>query len=264
MAGFLLSDAELHGLIDGQIEVHHRADILRRAAASTIDRERIGSWQSQCELIRAAFQSVDREPLPSALDLRAPARLHAVPPSRTSAFLDDAPPIVAAGRSRNRLILPSLAALIAAAGLVATWLAGGFSLAYPDAASPDEVLARRTSGENPAVPIDGMAIQTPSAMPTATIPDLTTLGFTLTEAEVQTGEPSSMLFHYRNAGFQQITLGVSRSDQTLPPADASRPVSVGKSLVWHVGTRAYALAGDLQRDQLRALVPVVRDLALDE
>lgn len=259
MTGYLLSDAELHGLIDGQIEVHHRADILRRAAASPSDRERIGSWQSQCEMIRAAFQGIDREPLPSVLDLRAHARLHAVTPIRASLPNDDAPPIVTAERRRMRLLMPGLTASVAVVGLLATWFAGGFSLSVPEPVSADEMLAQRTAGATGS----GAAstIQTPMA--TSAIPDLASIGFALTGADVQPGDPASMVFRYRNAGSEQIALGVACSDK--PPAvTASRAALVGEALVWHAGRRTYALAGNLRPERLKALLPAVRDLALDE
>ena len=255
MAGFLLSDSELHGLIDGQIEVHQRADILRRAAASTVDRERIGSWRSQCELIRAAFQGVDREALPSSLDLRTPAKLHALLPA-----LDDAPPIVIAKQRRGRLMLPSLAALVAAAGLATTWLAGGFTLATPEPDTPDRALARRVASGSAA----GPAVLPPSALPTATIPDLTSLGFALAGAELQAGEPTAMVFRYRNAAAEQITLGIARSDDARGTAATPRAAPVGSALVWHAGLRTYALAGTMRPERLRILFPSVRDLSLDE
>ena len=270
MDGFLLSDAELHGLVDGQIEMHQRTDILRRAAASAADRQRIGSLQSQCDLIRAAFQGIDHEPLPSSLDLRAPARLHAVAPqcaavTRAATILDDAPPIVVAKPWRSRRALPLLAALVATGGLAATWLAGGFSLAFPEAASPDEVLARRVADGTAAGPTASpSSASRPSPLPTETIPALAPLGFALTGAELQAGEPASMVFRYRNAAAEQITLGVARSAAPSNIEEARRAAPVGTTLVWHAGTRTYALAGTLRPERLHALFPAVRDLSLDE
>ncbi len=266
-----LSDAELHGLVDGQIEVHRRADILRRAAGSVADRERIAAWQGQGDLIRDAFQGVEREPLPSALDLRAPARLHALPLGRPTVASEQMPIASEPDRKRVRLLAPSLTVLVAACGVAATWFAGGFSAGVPQAvpASFEDVVAHRTSGVL-TTSDEGVNIE-PTAMPTAAIPDLTPLGFTLTGAEAQIGEPVSLVFRYRNAAAEQVAIGVARTNagagQRTLGAGRSIPgkaMPVGDALVWHAGNRTYALAGTLGPERLRTLLGSLRDLALEE
>ncbi len=67
-----VSEAELHGFIDGDMERGRREAVQAFLAASPEDAARVKTWQRQNETIRAAFAAVETGPLPWSLP-RAPA-----------------------------------------------------------------------------------------------------------------------------------------------------------------------------------------------
>ena len=252
-----LSETELHGLVDGHIANGRRGDLLRRAAASPSDRERIASWQDQNDLIRATFRSVEREPVPPTLDLRTPARFQSVPPAEVATAV--VPGTVAvAGRPepRRRVVGTLFTTLIVAGGLVGAW-AIGESHGRPVAGAPiEDDLSRRAVVALGADP-GGAATTEAVSMPTTSIPDLSAAGFWLSRAELQRREPVSLVFHYRNAASERIAIGVARTN--------AEPAAQGDDVVvWRKGTRAYAVTGTLRRDRLRSIAAALRGRVLAE
>ena len=269
-----LSEAELHGLVDGQIEAERRADVLRRAAKSVIDRERIEAWQGQAELIRAAFRGIDKEVVPPALDLQPPVRLLCLPPALAarSEAADVAPlTVVVSDRPKMwRLAVAGLTVLVVGGGLFVTarvsgmWPSGHFAMQSKSAellsGTVEDVLAGRTAGALAAT-LESSAPAKPVAMPTTSIPDLTSIGFTLSGAKSQVGELVSLVFRYRNAADEQIVIGVARA-----PGEWRQgvPGAFDDVVVWRVGGKAYAIGGTLRPDRLRAIAASLRDEAIEE
>jgi len=67
-----VSDEELHGFVDGEVEPGRRDAILRFLSASPADAARVESWRRQNETIRAAFARVEAEHVPSFLSFAPP------------------------------------------------------------------------------------------------------------------------------------------------------------------------------------------------
>lgn len=244
----VLSDADLHGLVDGHIDPDRRANVLRRAAASQRDRELIEAWQDQNDMIRAAFAGVEREPLPRSLDLRTPPQLHVIPLAAPAAATSAKP-----APWRNMAVAAATVAMVVA-GLAGSWYIAGLPAddeRGPTARVTDEerVLANRTVGALAFNETDG-SITAPVAEPppTAAIPDLSNAGFTFIGAQTRGVSPKSVIFLYRNALDDRVAIGVSRAVE----GDAA-PVERTGGYIWHRRNVAYAIFGTVGGQRLRAL-----------
>ena len=262
-----LSEAELHGLVDGQLESDRRADVLRRLAMSPVARALVDSWQEQNELIRTAFGDIEREPLPASLDL-APPRLHCVPAVRPGPLL---PVNVDQKSARNRRIAAGLATLVLmTAGLGGSWFLMG-STGKDQAVAGPKVLGttEATLAERVVTALDLDVRSTPRParrqgaslvagnLPTTAIPDLWTAGFSLTSAEADATEPAALVFHYRNGGAEHVVISVARDarDGTAAP-----PARIGATFSWHHRDTTFAIAGTIAPERLRAIaVALQRD-----
>ncbi len=78
-----VSDAELQGFVDGELDRRRREAVQAFLAASPADAARVETWRRQNELIRAAFDSVE-SPLPWSLPL-APGPGGVAAPGRADA-----------------------------------------------------------------------------------------------------------------------------------------------------------------------------------
>ncbi|WP_026606213.1 anti-sigma factor family protein [Methylocapsa acidiphila] len=67
-----VTDEDLHGLVDGELEPRRRDFVLRFLASSPADAARVESWRRQNETIRAAFARVETEAPPDSLLLAPP------------------------------------------------------------------------------------------------------------------------------------------------------------------------------------------------
>lgn len=250
----LLSDADLHGLVDGHIGADRRADVLRRAAASPRDRALIESWQDQNDLIRAAFAGVENEPLPRALDLRTPPQLRAVP------LVTGAPPAAAKAPRWGRIAVTMATATVVAAGLAGSWyVAASPSDGGPAPFAGATVSARATDGERMLadrtvaalafgetdVP-QGAAIAEPP--PVAAIPDLSQAGFTFTGAEARGLSPKTVIFRYRNGRDERVAIGARRAS-----GDDSEPAQHDGGFTWNSRHVTYAVYGTVGPERLHAI-----------
>lgn len=250
----LLSDADLHGLVDGHIDADRRADVLRRAAASPRDRALIEAWTDQNDLIRAAFATF--EPVPRALDLRTPPQLHAVP---LAALVSPAVAKPARWRQLGGTLL-TMAAV--AAGLVGSWYVSGLSNeeARPTVAQAapapveDRMLADRTMAAlafgEAEMPVAAVVAEPP---PTAAIPDLSGAGFTFTGAEARGVSPKSVIFRYRGSGGERVAVGAIR----VAGGD-SEPARRDGGFTWRRLGVAYAVFGTVAPERLSAIASALR------
>ena len=247
-ASSLLSDADLHGLVDGHIDADRRADVLRRAAASPRDRALIETWQDQADLIRAAFAGIEREPLPSSLDLRAPPRLHAVP------LLASPPQAVARRRTWRRSLGAAATTVAVGIGLAGSWYVAGLpaaGLRTPGLPTPgeermlvDRTVAALAFGEADA-PFQVATAEPPT---TTAIPDLSNAGFTFTGAEARGVSPKSLIFRYRNADGERVAIGAARTQ-----GDDSSPVPRDNGFTWRNGRVVYSVFGTVASERLGAI-----------
>jgi anti-sigma factor RsiW len=254
-----ISAADLHGIVDGHLDADRRADILRRVAASSADRALIESWQDQNDLLRSAFRDVEREPLPTVLDLsRAPiftSGNSAIPSDRRAEAHHDG-----SGRLKTRLVAGGVVTLCLVAAIASILSFAGPSTTDPVVeahlrGSVDEALSVQAlsalldeTGES------GTAKPTPARaaagdLPMTTIPDLKQAGFGLTLAETSTA-PAALVFHYENAAADHVTISVARATQATQD---QTPARRGETFGWHKGGNAYAIAGTMAPDEVRAL-----------
>ena len=265
----LLSEAELHGLVDGHVAPERRADILYRMAASAPDRERVATWQEQGDLIRDLFRGVEREALPSSLDLRTPTYVIAAGGggrSASAAIAGDRPDLTAADGAfrRWRRLEIAATALIISAGLASAWVASASwqSSRAPTASTShsfEESLAKRAIAALAIAVPAALPIGDRTAMPTTSIPDLSAFGFAFRRAEALSGAP--MIFHYSNAAAEQIAIAVTRAPRGRPDGVAT---TLDDAFVWHSGARAYSMVGNLARERLRPVVVSLRGSTVDE
>ncbi|HYP58477.1 MAG TPA: hypothetical protein VEQ35_09365 [Beijerinckia sp.] len=81
MNGFRpVTDEDLHGFVDGDIEPRRRMAVQAFLATSPADEARVETWRRQNEMIRAAFARVETEPVP--LSLTAVANQRADPATK--------------------------------------------------------------------------------------------------------------------------------------------------------------------------------------
>src|SRR2546430_15635081 len=69
MPGPPVSEAELHGFVDGDMDRGRREAVQAFLAASPGDAARVETWRRQNEAIRAAFAPVETGPLPWSFPL---------------------------------------------------------------------------------------------------------------------------------------------------------------------------------------------------
>jgi anti-sigma factor RsiW len=69
MRGPPVSEAELHGFVDGDLDRGRREAVEAFLAASPADAARVETWRRQNESIRAAFAAIETGPLPWSLPL---------------------------------------------------------------------------------------------------------------------------------------------------------------------------------------------------
>ena len=259
----LLSEAEVHGLVDGRLDGDKRSDVLRRLAASPADRQRVEAWQDQNELIRSAFASIEKEPLPVALIPTTPS---------VSAIAPGDLPIKAAvpAPARFRMAASVAAVFIVAFGLGGLWL----MLETGDRNEPSSRLTLRSSLDDTLADRADAALDRETAaaapaaaaidaLPTTDIPDLSAAGFAFASAEASVSEPPALLFHYRNAAAERVVVGVSRAPRS-PEAPGEEPVRggttpwpVAKTVKWQRGPNTYAIVGTVAPDQLRVIAALL-------
>ncbi len=268
-----LSEAELHGLVDGRLDAVRRTELLQRVAASPFDRERVASWQEQGDLLRAAFRGVEREVLPAELDLRSPpARVYSLPARGASQDAPDSmPPVRASAPGRTawrRLTVYAVATTVAAlcVGSGTAWIVGASppvaeATVQPERDTPDAVLALRTLAALGGTS-GGQGTAGSAALPTTLIPDLTTSGFAFSGAEPQGSEPASIVFRYRNAAAEQVVVGVARVARDDRRGTPSQPAA--GVYAWRSGARTFAVAGTLPRERLRAIAVLLKGDTIDE
>ena len=257
MAAEVLSEADLHGLVDGNLDADRRADVLRRAAASPRDRALVEAWQDQNDLIRAAFAGVEHEPIPSTLDLRRPPQLHAMP----------LPALEVGAQPPRWRRAGGLAAtiVVVTAGLAGSWFIAGrpddpvASIALaPVVGSADlgeRMLADRTMSALAFGEIDPATPSGPAEPPpTSSIPDLSSAGFTFLGAEARGISPRYVVFRYRDRADGRIAIGMAHADiGDVPPARREA------GFTWRSGRISYAVFGTVSTERLRAVVGSLHD-----
>ena len=72
-AGLPVSEADLHGYVDGQLPAWRYGEVERYLASHADDRARVETWRRHKEMLNRLLDPVLHEPLPARLPLRRPA-----------------------------------------------------------------------------------------------------------------------------------------------------------------------------------------------
>ena len=128
-----VSEPELHGFVDGDMDRDRRAAVQAFLAASPGEAARVETWRRQNETIRAAFAPIETEPLPWSLPLAPGAEGAAVTGHAAEGQAEASGPHAWRARWFARLIGLSFASGALLAGSAA-YLAGFVNA--PEAAPP--------------------------------------------------------------------------------------------------------------------------------
>ncbi len=280
-----VSDEELHGFVDGEIEGERRAAIADFLASSPVDAARVESWRRQNEIIRAAFARVEGEPALSFASLPPPAAKNILASRLLSGGEEQsqndaartkiwASAVVKFWRDRRqaRWLIGAFAGGMIAATLGA-WIffdrshlptAGALDTAAPAA---DDIFVQRTQSAllafAPQKPANAAGIAPLSRQPSQAalvVPNLSAAGLTLVGVRVAPGPAGGMFcFFYAKNDDSPVGLCAERDEGSGAPgfhaagrASSSSPAS-SAAIVWRQNNAKYALAGALPEAELRNL-----------
>ncbi len=251
-----ITDEDLHGFVDGELQAERRSAVEAHLANSPVDAERVENWRRQGEITRAAFARVEAEPPPSSILLPSPPRKHMfLCPLRSGAGqnLDGSQNDLARGPGwRNaagawgglaqRRARAALFAIGAGAALTGAFFAGGLhapeiaanihtpaATASGAAASDDRLAARTLSAltafdpQTRAKPADAASGSSPAhSQTTLVVPNLSSAGLTLigvSPAPIIAGEAADnmLCLFYAKATEPTVALCIARDDKGGAP-----------------------------------------------
>jgi len=264
-----VSEAELHGFVDGDIDRGRREAVEAFLAASPEDAARVETWRRQNETIRAAFAPVATGPLPWSLPL-APnaARVVAMGPG-AGGHAEASGSRAWRERWFARLIGLSFAsgALLAAG---AAYLAGRMNAPEPPSsegqtpAAMNEPFVTRAMAALQAFEPPRAAARSPNSdgpgQDTAApiLPNLPVEGLQLAGVRAMPGEQGQMsCLFYARPGAANIALCVEKAvdpDETVARTAGNFPAA---AIHWRQRGANYALVGALPEAGLRSLAEAV-------
>jgi anti-sigma factor RsiW len=262
-----VSEAELHGFVDGGLDRGRRRAVLAFLADSPADAARVETWRRQNEWIRAAFASLDTPHSPSPLpgvtarggrqdDVRAATKI----------WLE---------RWFAQLIgLAFAGGVVLTAGVTAVYFAEraalpqGVTLTSSDVsvAPADEAFAAlsikalQTSGPPPAAGLSAKEKRQAHNLAAPLLPNLPAAsGLKLSGVRAMPGEQGQMLcLYYTRPDAGTLALCAEKTpgpSETEARLSGSYPAA---AISWRQKGANYALAGALPAPELRALADSVR------
>ena len=267
-----MSEAELHGFVDGDMDRGRREAVQAFLAASPADAARVETWRRQNETIRAAFAPVEPGPLPWSLPLAPGAEGVAATGHAAGGQAEASGSHAWRARWFARLIGLSFAsgALLAAS---AAYLAG--RVTAPDAAPPssegptpagmnDTFVTRAMSALRAFEPPPGAVRLSPNSegpgQDTAApiLPNLPVEGLKLAGVRAMPGEQGQMsCLFYARPDAANIALCVEKAvDQSDTVAHAAGNFP-SAAIHWRQRGANYALVGALPEAGLRSLADAV-------
>ncbi|WGJ13976.1 hypothetical protein QEV83_15085 [Methylocapsa sp. D3K7] len=255
-----VSEAELHGFVDGGLEHGRRAAVSAFLAASPADAARVDTWRRQNEAIRAAFAPVPAPPLPwswSQSQTRGAGGLaERICPASGISWRE---------RWSGRLI-----GLAFAGGVLLTACADYFTN-HAGPVDPDAPLAAGTSEAFTAQALSALKAFGPppatqrlspgGAQPVAApiLPALPAAGQTLAAVRTMPGEQGQMLcMFYTRKAYGTITLCAEKTPGPIAAAPRVSGDYPSAAITWRQSGANYALAGAISEAELRALADAVR------
>jgi anti-sigma factor RsiW len=267
-----VSEAELHGFVDGDMDRGRREDVQNFLAASPGDAARVETWRRQNETIRAAFAPVETGPLPWSFPLAPGAKGEAATGHAAGGRAEARASYSWRARWFARLIGLSFAsgALVTAS---AAYLAGRMNA--PEAATPssegptpvgmnDAFVTRAMSAlrafEPPPAAVrlspnsDGPGQDTAAPI----LPNLPVEGLKLAGARAMPGEQGQIsCLVYARPDKTNIALCVEKAGdpgESVPRVSGNFPSA---AIHWRQRGANYALVGALPEAGLRSLADAV-------
>jgi anti-sigma factor RsiW len=251
-----VSEAELHGFVDGGLDRGRREAVQAFLAASPADAARVETWRGQNDKIRAAFASVEAIPPPWPSP-HAPGAGGAAPAGREPK---------GSGQSKVRAPTPmwrerwfaQLIGLAFASGVVLT---AGAAYLDGEAFTVQAMAALRAFDQPPAAP--GLSPKEKRRAQDVAAPLLPNLpvsyGLKLAGVRAMPGEQGQMLcLFYTKPDAGKLALCAEKtpgSSETSTRLSGSFPSA---AISWRQRGANYALAGTLSEPELRALADAVR------
>jgi anti-sigma factor RsiW len=268
-----VSEAELHGLVDGDMDSGRREAVEAYLAASPGDAARVETWRRQNATIRAAFAPVETGPVPWSLPLAPGAEGAAATRQANGGQAEASGSHLWRERWFARLIGLSFAsgALLAAD---VTYLAGRANgpeaaLPFSEDAAPAGVnatfVARAMSALRAFEPLSAAVRHSPKSdgpgQDTATLilPTLSVEGLSLAGVRAMPGGQGQMLcLVYARPEAANIALCAEKAgdqSESVPRVAGNFPSS---TIAWRQKGANYALTGALPEPELCALADVAR------
>ncbi len=255
-SGAPVSEAELHGFVDGGLERGRSDAVSAFLAASPADAARVDTWRRQNEAIRAAFASIPAPPLPWSQARGLGGLAERICPASRISWRE---------RWSGHLI-----GLAFAGGVLLTACADYFTN-HAGPTDPDAPLAAGTSEAFTAQALSALkAFGPPSAAPRLSpggaqpvaapiLPALPAAGQTLAGVRSMPGEQGQMLcMFYTRKAYGTITLCAEKTPGPVAAAPRISGDYPSAAITWRQSGANYALAGALPEAELRALANSVR------
>ena len=258
---FAIGEADLHGLVDGRLDIERQTELLRRLRSHPSDRARMESWREQNDLLRATFAGIESEPLPVCLNLAPPPRLRCV-----ASDGEATPPIATSGtrwivaRTRKSATLMLLGSLMGCAIIASAWW-----MFFTPAPAPLHTAASTPDDRLAAFAVDSLGHDPIQVHPRGgggsamTIPELGESGFGFKSATLVSTDPSTLVFIYENISADRLALAVVKADPLAEGANGvSASIERGRAILWRQHGQTAALAGTVAADRLVAIASTLR------
>lgn len=264
--GSPVSEAELHGFVDGDLDSGRREAVQLYLAVSPEDAARVETWRWQNETIRAAFAPVEEGPLPWSLPL-APGGCGVT----AKEYAGLGPAEAGASRAWRERWFAQLIGLSFASGALfavsAAYLAGGANApdAGPPSAAAGTFVARAMSELRAFVPPSEAVRLSPNGeepgqdAAAPILPNLLAGGVRLAGVRAVPGDQGQMLCliyaRLEAANFALCAETAGDAGESVPRVSGSFPSA---TITWRQKRANYALTGALPESELRALADTAR------
>ena len=238
-----IREEALHAYVDDQLDPAERDDVHRWLAANPADAERVAAYQQQRRLLQEAFEPVLQEQVPPALMSRARATPRWRRVAAVFAWIALGAALGWGIRDQQEVVpVSSEAELVQRARMAHVIYSAETRRAVEIAASQEQDMIRWLSKRmNAAV----------------RVPNLTEFGFEAMGGRLLPGKdgPACQLM-YQSADGKRLTIYLSRD------AVGARPVHYSDKdrvhvIFWSDGTLAFAVSGELDRDDLVRIAAAV-------
>jgi anti-sigma factor RsiW len=256
-----ISDEDLHGFIDNELDDERRESVLAYLAAVPTDAARAETWRQQTILLRAAFSQVALEQVPASLIFSFAPRLITLP-----SFVPSGP--AARDAYTRRVQRRNLAFTIAAfiAGVCIT-LAASVSLSRYSVHSEltagaaqgpalAHVAASALKPVDEAEPISPDSVTLAGAVEPALgiLPSLKDEGLELVRGEFRgKGDDAATCLDFVDAARAPVVLCITAAKVPGAADVQSLAIASSNSLYWREGASLYALAAPFKSAKLIAL-----------